>query len=165
MAKASIICAKETPSNSMSARAEGSSGRERPARVHLEYGARITGSLLKLEGLYFINPAANRTAYVGGGLSWGGTNFGNGWNGSGLQGELTVGYELPRASTLRVFVQADAILPFYNVSPVHYPAYPTYRAYPIYPRQPAPVSIDHRYAPSFVVSLGLGWQKSRSRRQ
>ena len=75
----------------------------------------VSGSLLKLEGLYFLKPAANASTYVGGGLSWGGTHFSKGstnshtsWHGSGLQGELTVGYELPRASTLRMFVQADA---------------------------------------------------------
>ena len=114
----------------------------------------FAGSLLKLEGLYFISPTANKTAYVGGGLSWGSADFGNGWNGSGLQGELTAGYELPRASTLRVFLQADAILPFYQVSATRYPI--DYRAR-------TPVTIDHRYAPSVVVSVGLGWQKNRHR--
>lgn len=115
------------------------------------YGA-FAGSLLKLEGLYFINPSANRTTYVGGGLSWGGTNFGTGWSGTGLQGELTAGYEMPRASTLRTFIQADAILPFYHVSAVQYP---------VDFRRSGPITTSHRYAPSFVVSLGLGWQKGR----
>jgi hypothetical protein len=63
------------------------------------------GSLLKLQGLYFTRPKANAATYFGGGVSWGGTDFGgatyhysngvsNGrssWSGSGLQGELTVG--------------------------------------------------------------------------
>jgi hypothetical protein len=118
----------------------------------------IAGSLLKLEGLYFINPSANRTAYVGAGLSWGGANFGQGWNGDGLQGEVTAGYELPRASTLRVFLQADAILPFYNVAASRYPAGTLVRPGVVY----TPIT-EHRYAPSFAVSMGLGWQRGRHR--
>jgi hypothetical protein len=84
-------------------------------------------SLLKLSGLYFLNPQANRTGYLGGGLSYGTRSFGGGWSpsttlpythweGSGLQGELTIGYELARATTLRLFLQADAVFPFYQVT-------------------------------------------------
>ena len=86
-------------------------------------GGGMSGSFLKLEGLYFLKPAANASAYLGGGLSWGGTSTSRNTDttymsvrGSGLQGELAVGYELPRASTLRAFVQADAVLPFYRAS-------------------------------------------------
>jgi hypothetical protein len=103
----------------------------------------FAGSLLKLEGLHFINPTANTTAYFGGGLSYGGTMFGSFWHGSGLQGELTVGYELPRASTLRVFVQADAVLPFYTATTETLSSKSGY-------------TTAHRYAPSFGISLGLG---------
>jgi hypothetical protein len=118
----------------------------------------FAGSLLKLQGLYFLNPTANRSPYFGAGLSWGGTNFGSGFNGSGLQGELSAGYELPRASTLRAFIQADGILPFYRVTANRY------SAAPYYDRRNVTVTTDQRYAPSFVVSLGLGWQKNRHRR-
>jgi len=121
-----------------------------------------SGSVLKLEGLYFKNPKANATPYFGAGVSYGFADFGgtygnNGyrssWNGSGLQGELTVGYELPRASTLRMFVQADTILPFYNVTSNT----TTYsRAAPY-----GTVTTEHRYAPSLVVSVGFGWQRNR----
>jgi hypothetical protein len=107
----------------------------------------FAGSLLKLEGLHFINPTANTTTYLGAGLSYGGTTFGSNWHGSGLQGELTVGYELPRASTLRVFVQADAVLPFYTATGETFSSKSGY-------------TTAHRYAPSFGVSVGLG----RSRR-
>jgi hypothetical protein len=103
----------------------------------------FAGSLLRLEGLHFISPTANTTAYVGGGLSYGGTTFGSYWHGSGLQGELTVGYELPRASTLRVFVQAEAVLPFYTATGQTFSSSSGY-------------TTTHRYAPSFGVSLGLG---------
>jgi hypothetical protein len=118
----------------------------------------ITGSILKLEGLYFINPSANRTTYVGAGLSWGGANFGQGWSGNGLQGELTAGYELPRASTLRIFLQTDAILPFYDVAATRYPAGTDFRRVNL----PLPTT-EHRYAPSLSVSMGFGWQRGRHR--
>ncbi len=120
-------------------------------------------SLLKLAGLYFIKPTANATPYIGGGVSYGFTNFGgstgsssgyrSSFGGSGLQGELTVGYEWPRASTLRMFVQADTILPFYHVASntvVYSKSGPS-----------TTIATDDRYAPSLVVSVGFGWHRSR----
>jgi len=122
----------------------------------------FSGSFLKLEGLYFLKPAANASTYLGGGLSWGGTstssNTANSYSsmhGSGLQGELTVGYELPRASTLRAFVQADAVLPFYraNTETVTF-------------QSTAPYSVrtssgGRQYTPSLSLSVGLGCQRHR----
>ena len=122
----------------------------------------IAGSLVKLEGLYFTNLTANRTAYFGGGLSWGGTGLGEGsksWNGQGLQGELTTGYELARATTVRLFVQGDATLPLYHT---------VSETYSMPQRLPngsyiAPtISSERRYTPSVVVSVGIGWQRRRS---
>ena len=122
----------------------------------------VAGSLLKLEGLYFTNPTANRTAYFGGGLSWGGTDLGEGqksWSGQGLQGELTTGYELARATTVRLFVQGDVTLPLYNT---------VSETYSIPRRLPngtfvAPTVVsEHRYTPSVVLSIGVGWQRRRS---
>jgi len=114
-------------------------------------------SFLKLSGLYFLSPTANRSPYFGGGLSYGRSSFGGdygyinntgrfstNWEGSGLQGELTAGYELARATSFRVLLQADAILPFYQVESQ------------TFSRFGAPVSTDRRYAPSFVVSIGIG---------
>ena len=80
-------------------------------------------SLIKLEGLYFTNPNANRSAYFGGGVSYGrteirtqnGADFPTTGRGSGLQGELTFGYEIARVTSARLFVQADVTLPFYDV--------------------------------------------------
>ena len=67
--------------------------------------------------------------------------------------EVTVGYEVPRASSLRVFVEANATLPFYNVESTR----TTYSRTPSY----VTTSVSsHRYAPSVVVSLGLGWQRN-----
>ena len=124
-------------------------------------GSAIAGSLLKLEGLYFTSPTANRTAYFGGGLSWGGTNLGEGqksWNGQGLQGELTTGYELARATNVRLFVQGDATLPVYNTVSQTY-SYP--QRLPNGSYLVPTVSTERRYTPSVVVSIGLGWQRHR----
>jgi hypothetical protein len=109
---------------------------------------------LKLSGLYFFSPTNNRSAYVGAGLSYGRTSFtavtrpvsgfSTNWEGSGLQGELSAGYELARVTKLRIFVQADAVLPFYEVSTITYS-----RSGPI-------TTTDRRRAPSMVVSLGIG---------
>jgi hypothetical protein len=114
-------------------------------------------SFLKLSGLYFMSPTSNRSPYFGGGLSWGRSSFGGNygyvntptrfstnWEGSGLQSELTAGYELARATSLRVFVQGDAVLPFYQVESQ------------TFSRFGVPISSDRRYAPSFIVSIGIG---------
>ncbi len=91
-------------------------------------------SLIKLQGLYFTNPTGNRSAYFGGGLSYGRTEIqtattgefpssGHG-HGSGLQAGLTAGYEIARVTSARVFVQADVTLPFYNVHLETYYVFP-----------------------------------------
>lgn len=117
-------------------------------------------SLLKLSGLYFLNPTSSATGYLGGGVSYGKQRFGGwsdpstgryttDWDGDGLQAELTVGYELARATSLRVFVQADAILPFYEATAETY-------SMSMSRFGPTTVSVSRRYAPSLVVSIGLG---------
>ena len=114
-------------------------------------------SFLKLSGLYYLNPTANRSPYFGGGLSYGRSSFGGdygyinnsnrfstNWEGSGLQGELTAGYELARATSFRILLQGDAVLPFYQVESQ------------TFSRIGMPISTDRRYAPSFIVSIGIG---------
>ena len=111
-----------------------------------------SGSLLKLEGLYYLRSKANTSPYFGGGVSYGNTTIGsNAYNGrsnnargSGLQGELSAGYEIARTTSLRVFVQADASLPFYYVTSQSLSTNNV-------------VATSRRYTPSFVFSLGLGW--------
>jgi len=112
-------------------------------------------SWLKLSGFRFLDPEANRSAYFGGGLSYGHANISRGsrvytqgeystdWSGSGLQGELTAGYELARATSLRVFLQADAVLPFYRVVSETR-------------SMQGAIQTDSRYAPSLVLSIGVG---------
>lgn len=104
-----------------------------------------TFSWIKLEGLHFMSTKANKSLYFGGGASWGGgyvsdSNNWRTWSGSGLQGEVTVGYEFGRASTMRVFVQGDATLPFYRMVMAGAPS---------------------RYTPTYGISVGFGWQRPR----
>ena len=116
-------------------------------------------SWLKLAGLYFLEPTANSSGYFGGGLSYGRQTFGGSyspatshyttdWDGNGLQGELTAGYEIGRVTSLRIFVQADAIFPFYEATAETYSMATRFG--------PTTVSTDRRYAPSLIVSIGLG---------
>jgi hypothetical protein len=108
------------------------------------YGGGGVGSFswIKLQGLRFTKPIANASPYYGGGFSWGSVySWDNAttWSGNGLQGELTAGYEVGRASTMRVFVEANATLPLYNLT--------SYRG-------------GSRYAAAFIASVGVGWQHS-----
>jgi len=122
---------------------------------HYSSPSASASSLLKLSGLRFLDPHGNRSAYYGGGLSYGFQSISRGmvsygigsystsWSGSGLRGELTAGYELARATSLRVFVQADVTLPFYSVTSE------TRSSNGL-------LSTESRYAPSLVVSVGVG---------
>ena len=119
-----------------------------------------TGSFIKLEVLRFGNRRANSSAYWGGGASWGAVSASSGskyWNGSGLQGELTAGYEMLRASNIRMFMQTDVIVPFYSATANTYTPYSSSR--------PPQVITERRYMPAAAVSFGLGWGKGgRARR-
>jgi hypothetical protein len=125
-------------------------------------GSAVT--LIKLEGLYFSNPTGNRSAYFGGGVGYGRTDTrtasGAGGSamgrGSGLQGELSVGYEIARVTSARLFVQGDVTLPFYNVvsETFTYPSGPYTGPY-----LPPTISTERHYAPSLTVSIGVGWQR------
>jgi hypothetical protein len=116
-------------------------------------GPRVSAaSFIKVSGLYFLSPTADRSGYVGAGLSYGSgsvttAGYTEYWQGSGLQGELTAGYELARATRLRMFVQADAVLPFYKL---------TSQPWSRVGMGPIVTPTERRYAPSLVVSLGVG---------
>jgi len=124
-----------------------------------------SGSLLKLQGLHFVNSEASATTYLGGGLSIGFTDVGQGssgpgfsvssWQGGGLQGEFTIGYEAMRKSPLRMFVEANATVPFYNVASDH-------TTYSASTSRVLSVVSFHRFAPSVGVSFGLGWRQHRA---
>ena len=101
----------------------------------------VNGSWVKLMVHWFTNPVGNNTTYLGFGPSWGVTAAGNKngrvYTGSGIQGEFTAGFEMLRASTIRTFVEFSATLPFYRSED----------------------SGDHRWTPSFVISVGGGYGK------
>ena len=118
-------------------------------------------TVLKVSGLYFLDARANRSPYFGAGLSYGHQSFGatyhsnasyysSNWDGSGVQAELTAGYEIARATSLRFFVQADAVFPFYESTAETF----TISRSAFVP--PPPPTIDRRYAPSLIVSIGVG---------
>lgn len=68
------------------------------------------------------------------------------YSGSGMQGELSLGFELLRASTIRLFVQADATFPFYRATPDNFITTPTGGS---------------RYTPTFVIAFGGGFGRNR----
>jgi hypothetical protein len=116
--------------------------------------AGVSGSWIKLEGLYFANPMANSSIYYGGGVSWGAAaiaNANSAYSGSGLQAELSVGYEMLRASTIRLFGQINGTLPLYTV---------TQDAF--FDPNTGLISSGSNtgYAPSFSASIGIGWGRS-----
>jgi len=124
-------------------------------------------SLVKLQALYFTHPTGNRSAYFGGGLSYGRTQiqastpatadfYPRTGYGAGLQAGLTAGYEIARVTSARVFVQTDVTLPFYNVNLETY----SYQQVVSNGRYgPPTVTTEHQYAPSIAVSIGFGWQR------
>lgn len=117
-------------------------------------GGGMFGSFLKLEALRFRNKTANDSAYWGGGVSYGGVSASSGskyTHGSGLQGELTAGYEMLRASNIRMFMQADVTLPFYSATSTIYNYSYNYN------RPPTPPVMTKQYMPSAAISLGFGW--------
>lgn len=108
--------------------------------------AGASGSWIKLMVHYFFNGTANSTLYAGGGVSWGALAFadeGKAYAGSGIQGEVSVGFEMLRASTIRLFIQADATLPFYSAEE----------------DIGLTTGAASKWAPVFVLSVGLGWSR------
>ena len=124
----------------------------------------FAGSTLRLQALHFLDAEGDRSPYVGAGLSWGGVGvsrgssgatYSNSWSGSGLQGELTAGYELTRNTPMRMFIQTDIGLPFFKAKSASYSVTRTPDGFI------RPASLEERYIPSAVVSLGIGWQRHR----
>lgn len=97
---------------------------------------------------YFFDSFGNSSAYVGGGLSLGNHSIpdeGGPYENAGLQGKGSIGYEMFRASTIRLSIHFDAILPMYRltrtvVDPVTFAE-----------------EDEHVYSPTLQLSLGIGW--------
>lgn len=131
---------------------------------HLIGEGALAGSMFRLQVLRFLAPEADRSVYVGGGMSYAGvsagrsrrddTSYTTGWAGTGMQGDFAVGYELARSSSIRLFVQTDVGLPLFKARQWRYPV--TNRAVDY--NSP---SIEKRYIPSAAVTFGVGWQRRR----
>jgi hypothetical protein len=114
----------------------------------------LSAGWVELAADYFFDAFGNSSPYVGAGLSLGSHSVPSDrgdYEGSGLQAKATLGYEMFRASTIRLLLQADAILPMYRLS-----------------RTTTGQILDvgdvetksHTYAPNLMLSLGLGWGSS-----
>jgi hypothetical protein len=107
-----------------------------------------SASWIDLGADYFFDPYANSTAYLGAGLSLGNHSIpsdSGDYENAGLQGKASLGYEMFRASTIRLSVHFDAMLPMYRLTRTTFD--------PITGAEDA----DHVYSPTFQLSLGLGW--------
>jgi hypothetical protein len=106
---------------------------------------------VELAADYFFDAEANSTPYLGAGLSLGSHSIPSSrgdFDGSGLQIKGTLGYEMFRASTIRLLVQFDTILPMYRLTRTSFDV-----------NDVAEVT-SHAYSPNFMLSLGLGWGSS-----
>jgi hypothetical protein len=78
-------------------------------------GKTYNGNLIMIQGLYFLTPVTNNSFYAGGGLAY---NFMRAredekdYSLQGIAGIATVGYEIMRASTVRLFAQFEVTVPF-----------------------------------------------------
>jgi hypothetical protein len=118
------------------------------------------GSWLKLTAQYYFEPTADRTFYLGGGLSWGARSSiicNQRLSGSGLQAEIIGGYELLRSSTIRLFIQADVTLPFYIVSADAAPPAPRVPTINVSKPPPAAEGPNRLFLPSMGISIGIAW--------
>lgn len=103
---------------------------------------------IELGADYFFDAYANSSAYVGAGLSLGNHSIPDpdgAYENAGLQGKVTLGYEMFRASTIRLIAHLDATLPMYRLSRTVI--------------DPITFAEDrqHVYSPTLQLSLGLGW--------
>jgi hypothetical protein len=113
----------------------------------------LSAGWVELGADYFFDAFGNSSPYVGAGLSLGSHSVPSDrgdYEGSGLQGKATVGYEMFRASTIRLLLQADAILPMYRLSRT---TNGLFNGVDVETK-------DHTYAPNLMFSLGLGWGSS-----
>ncbi len=79
----------------------------------------VSCNVIALQGLYFFSPIDNSSWYAGGGLAYNlmgadkETEFGmENYSSNGVAAVATLGYETMRTSNLRLFIQAEATVPF-----------------------------------------------------
>lgn len=108
----------------------------------------VSAGWIELGADYFFDAFANGSAYVGAGLSLGNHSIpdsGGTYENAGLQGKASLGYEVFRASTIRLLGQLDATLPMFRLTRTSLDA------------ATLTEDTDHIYAPTFTLTLGLGW--------
>ena len=110
----------------------------------------VQGSI-GIAGYWFADEEANNTPYFGLGLGWSGTSadtLDGTYSNNGLQGTVSAGFEMLRASTMRAFVQLDAALPFYQLE---------IDREGFFINEPGADAPDARYAPLVMLKVGVGW--------
>jgi hypothetical protein len=105
----------------------------------------VNGELIGIGVVDYNQPLANSTLYYGGRVGYGLNDFYDGssdtnYTGSGLQVTGTAGYEMLRASTIRLFVEFDATAPLYSSSGTSY----------------STGEMSKRWAPVLSLTVGAG---------
>ena len=109
--------------------------------------------LVNTGGVYFLDPLANSSSFIGGSLGLSTTGVGINdvqYSGGGLHVRAVAGYEFFRASKMRFIVQFDVTLPLYDLE--------NNEENNDEPGM-APLSDETLYAPVFGLSLGGGFSK------
>jgi len=112
-------------------------------------------SFIKLMGLRYVDPVANSTPVFGAGISWSRAEVWDGNRtlvGNGVELHVRGAYELLRASTVRMFVQAEAGLPLYLAKPEGSGYWDSTTQSTV----PAD-AVDDAWVPSLTISFGIGW--------
>ena len=110
----------------------------------------FNGEWIRLGVINYQTPLADSTLYYGGGVAYGSTAFydfsnGGDYSGSGLQVSGVVGYELLRASTIRIFVEGNVTAPLYRATANF-----------------SSTDNSNRWAPVASLSVGGGWGHSNT---
>jgi len=109
----------------------------------------VNGELIGIGAVLYQEPLANSTLYYGGRVGYGLNDFfdtstDTNYSGSGLQVTGTLGYEMLRASTIRLFFELDATAPLYTSNGTMYDS--SFNS----------VSTGKRWAPVISLTLGAG---------
>jgi hypothetical protein len=110
----------------------------------------VNGELIGIGVVNYQEPLKNTSLYYGGRVGYGLNDFFDtasdiNYTGSGLQVTGVVGYEMLRASTIRLFFEFDATAPLYTSSGTYYD-----------PTTFTEMSSGKRWAPTFSLTLGAG---------
>ena len=98
-----------------------------------------------LGGIYFLDGQANHSPFFSGGIGYGATSLvdanGDSWAGAGFDFRVAAGYEMLRASTIRMFFQAEALIPAYLMH-----------------ASSGNDATKSQYNPTFLLSFGVGYE-------